>query len=88
LHGLAKHVGAPAHRVSQILNETVGESFFDYVNPQRAEAAKPRIAAGEISILKIVHEVGFNSRSSFYTSFKRATGLTPTQYRQRSIGSK
>jgi AraC-like DNA-binding protein len=51
------------------------------------EAAKPRVAAGDASILAIAYEVGFNARSSFYTAFKRATGLTPTQYRERSAGA-
>lgn len=86
LHRLAAHVGAPAHRVSQILNETLGECFFDYVNRRRVEAAKPLVAAGEASILTIAYEVGFNARSSFYKAFKRVTGVTPTRYRERGGG--
>ena len=84
LHRLAAHVGAPAHRVSQILNETLGECFFDYVNRRRVEAAQPLVEAGEASIVTIAYEVGFNARSSFYKAFKRVTGVTPTRYREQT----
>ncbi len=84
LHRLAQHVRAPAHRVSQILNETIGETFFDYVNRWRIEAAKPLVSAGEQTVLAIALEVGFNARSSFYKAFRRETGLTPTAYRQHA----
>ncbi len=84
LHRLADHVRAPAHRVSQTLNETIGETFFDYVNQWRIEAAKPLVLAGEQTVLVIALEVGFNARSSFYKAFKRTTGLTPTAYRERA----
>jgi AraC-like DNA-binding protein len=35
----------------------------------------------ELTVLEILYEVGFNSKSSFNTSFKKYTNLTPTAYR-------
>lgn len=79
---LAKHISVTSYYVSQTLNATMGETFFDYVNGWRIEDAKPLIQKGEETVLAIAYEVGFNSRSSFYTAFKRSTGMTPTAYRQ------
>jgi len=80
LQKLARHVGAPINLVSQTLNEQLGVAFFDYVAHWRIEAAKPSVRAGDLSILTIALDVGFNSRSTFYKAFKRETGLTPKAY--------
>ncbi|WP_323762993.1 helix-turn-helix transcriptional regulator [Maricaulis sp.] len=84
---LAKAVAVPANLVSQVLNQTLDTTFFDYVNRCRIEASLPRILAGEDTVLTIALDVGFNSRSTFYTAFKAVTGQTPRQWRaSRSTG--
>ena len=81
LRDLAKAVSTPPNYVSQTLNSEIGETFFDYVNGWRVRDAMPRIRGSRESILSILYEVGFNSRSSFYKAFKRETGMTPRAYR-------
>lgn len=84
---LAKHIGVSPNYVSQTLNQTLGQSFFEFVNSWRIREAMPLVAKGEATILAIAYEVGFNSRSSFYSAFKRETGQTPTSYKSDSAGS-
>lgn len=81
LQKLSQQVGAVPNQVSQTLNQEIGTSFFDYVARWRIEASKPRIKAGDASVLSVALEVGFNSRSTFYKAFKRETGMTPKGYR-------
>lgn len=81
LQKLSKHLGASPNFVSQTLNETIGESFFDFVNRWRIEAAKPKIISEDATVLAIALSVGFNARSSFYKAFKRETGQTPRSYK-------
>ena len=81
LRDLAKAVATPPNYVSQTLNSEIGETFFDYVNGWRVRDAMPKIRGSRESILSILYEVGFNSRSSFYKAFKRETGMTPRAYR-------
>lgn len=84
LQKLSKHVGASPNHVSQVLNEEIGETFFDYVASRRIEEAQPMILEGTESVLAISLEVGFNSRSTFYKAFKRNTGMTPREFRARA----
>uniref|UniRef100_UPI0025F67C78 helix-turn-helix domain-containing protein n=1 Tax=uncultured Maricaulis sp. TaxID=174710 RepID=UPI0025F67C78 len=78
---LAKAIAVPANLVSQVLNQTLDTTFFDYVNRCRIEASLPHILAGKATVLTIALDVGFNSRSTFYTAFKNVTGQTPRQWR-------
>lgn len=85
LHRLARHVGVSPNHISQTLNETIGASFFDYVNGWRVRAAQPRIVEGRETVLAIALDVGFNTRSSFYKTFRRVTGQTPQGYREARL---
>ncbi len=82
LNKLSKHIAVSPNHISQTLNETMGECFFDYVNGWRVRSAEPQILANEKTVLEIALEVGFNARSSFYKAFKRETGKTPGEYRK------
>jgi AraC-like DNA-binding protein len=81
LSSLSAHVGVSLNYVSQTLNQHLHQSFFEFVNTWRVKEAIPLVADGASTILAIAYEVGFNSRSSFYTAFKRETGKTPTGYK-------
>jgi AraC-like DNA-binding protein len=85
LSTLARHIGVSSNYASQTLNQKIGQSFFEFVNMWRIKAAIPLLNRGESSVLEIAFEVGFNSRSSFYSAFKRETGMTPTVYKTAQV---
>jgi AraC-like DNA-binding protein len=84
---LARHVRVGDNYVSQVLNEKIGENFFDFVNGYRIRDAQDRLKDSSETILTIAYDVGFNSRSSFYTAFKKVTNMTPTAFRKAQIHS-
>lgn len=86
LWSLARHIGASPNYISQTLNDNIGESFFDFVNGYRIADAQIILRSTDQTVLSITYDVGFNSRSSFYTAFKKSTGQTPTAYRQKMSG--
>jgi len=68
-----------------MINHHLNKHFFDFVNEFRIEKAKSLLtnpAKQDLTIQEILYEVGFNSKSSFNTAFKKHCGLTPTQYRK------
>ncbi len=85
---LARSVSLTPHLLSQLLNEHIDENFAQFVNRHRIEEAKVQLvdpAYQHFTIAAIAEEVGFNSTSAFNTAFKKITGATPSQYRQRSL---
>lgn len=85
LPALARKAHIPPRHLSQLLNEDLHQNFFDYVNTRRIEESKRLLrenARQEKTVLEILLEVGFNSKSSFNSAFKRYTGMTPTSFIQ------
>lgn len=80
----ADRLGVTSHQLSEILNSMLGKSFFFFVNEFRiGEAKKNLIDNPEEQILSIAYRVGFNSSSSFYESFKKFTGVSPSAFRKK-----
>ena len=85
LNDLSKAMDLPTYQVSQIINEGFQKTFFDLVNEHRVEEAIDKIGREEyahLSLLGIAFECGFNSKSGFYKVFKKATGVSPSAYKQ------
>jgi AraC-like DNA-binding protein len=87
LNTVAQRLGWTATETSRVIKEGSGKHFRAYVNEFRVEAVKQKLRDAEyrsVSVLAISLESGFNSESSFYRIFKAATGLSPTDFRQRA----
>jgi AraC-like DNA-binding protein len=85
---LADSLGATPHLLSQVLNVHIGKSFYVFVNSYRADALKVALAdrsQRERGVLELAMGVGFNSKSTLNSFFKRHTGLTPTDFRKLAL---
>lgn len=82
---IAEQVKIPAHSVSQIINEKLDVNFLDFINGYRVKEAQAKLVDPKFdhyTIISIAYEAGFNSKSTFYTAFKKQTGMTPSKYRK------
>jgi AraC-like DNA-binding protein len=87
LAGLATRTGLSQHNLSQLLNEELGKSFFDYVNQHRVEEVKRCLldpAYASQTILEIALASGFSSKTAFNSAFRQHTGTTPSEFRRRA----
>jgi AraC-like DNA-binding protein len=87
LNKLANETDIPARELSILINHHLNKHFFDFVNEYRIEKAMELLTSPDrrdYTVLEILYEVGFNSKSSFNTAFKKHTGLTPTEYRRKN----
>jgi len=86
LEALAKQIKLPRNEVSLSINKITGQHFFDFVNSYRINLAAKMLITNDQqpqkTVLEILYEVGFNSKSSFNTAFKKHLLMTPSQYRK------
>src|SRR5210317_1879131 len=85
LPDLARKTGLTPHQVSQVINGQMNQNFFSFVNNYRIQLARKLLAepdTREMPIVELALEVGFKSKSSFYDAFKKATRMTPTQFKK------
>jgi AraC-like DNA-binding protein len=90
LHDLSRQIKIPSRELSLAINHQLNKHFFDFVNEYRIEKAKQMLTdpdKKDFTVLEILYDVGFNSKSSFNTAFKKHTGFTPTQYRKSNSKS-
>lgn len=86
LEQLAGETGMNPRVLSQIINESCGKSFKNYILDFRIKESMKVLAdhkAHNLTILEVLYQVGFNSKSAFNYQFKLYTNLTPQQYRAR-----
>jgi AraC-like DNA-binding protein len=86
LQNLAHKLQVPAYQVSQAINEGMNKTFYDLVNGYRVEEAKRLLVDprnSNYTLLSVGFDAGFNSKTTFNTVFKKFTGLTPGEYRNK-----
>jgi AraC-like DNA-binding protein len=89
LQDLARRLHSSTHQVSQVINEGMKKNFYDLVNGYRVAEAKRLLLdpkTRNYTIISVGHDAGFNSKTTFNTVFKKFTGLTPSDYRQKQSG--
>ncbi|WP_257669206.1 AraC family transcriptional regulator [Parapedobacter tibetensis] len=77
---LSDKTGISAHELSYVLNNGLDKNFYQFINELRTEEAKSLLLSKETShldMLGVATRAGFNSKTTFYTTFKKATGDTP-----------
>lgn len=84
---LSELVSIPKHQISEILNTGLNVNFYDFINRYRVEEAKKLLSSKKYenyTLETIGFESGFNSRSSFYSYFNKAVGVTPLEYQKQA----
>ncbi|NAS29900.1 helix-turn-helix domain-containing protein [Flavobacteriaceae bacterium R38] len=86
---LSEALGESARNISILINTFYKGNFYDFINFYRIEEAKTLLKNGndDMTILTILYESGFNSKSVFNAVFKKMEGQTPSVYRKNHITS-
>lgn len=85
VNDLANELGVSKRVISHTINATMADNFYDLINEYRIKEAQRILIENKDSkftVLEVLYEVGYNSKSSFNTQFKKKTGMTPSEYRR------
>lgn len=85
INDVSKAIDVSSKSVSQVINELENKNFYDFTNFYRIEYAKQLINSKNDpgkTILEVLYESGFNSKSAFNNAFKKHAGCTPTEFKK------
>ncbi len=88
LNKLAGSIGINSNQLSQFINRTYHQNFYDFINSYRVEEAKVLLINPDTQNLKIEaigESAGFNSRATFFYVFKKFTGVTPLVFKKNKL---
>jgi AraC family transcriptional regulator, arabinose operon regulatory protein len=77
---VATAIGATPNRLRELFRKTLGMSCSHYLHSLRIAQAKSRLCLPDAQVTEIALSVGFETLSHFNTSFRKLTGMSPTQY--------
>ncbi|WP_231759376.1 helix-turn-helix domain-containing protein [Microbulbifer elongatus] len=90
LEQFSDRIDLPPKEVSAVINKHFGTNFFEFVNRYRVETAKALLAnpdKADMTVLDVLLESGFNSKSAFHRFFSRLVGMSPTEFRKQALAA-
>lgn len=82
----SRRIDLPVKEVSSVINKHYKTNFFEFMNSYRVEEAKRLLTdpqSAQMTILDILLQSGFNSKSAFHRFFNRLVGISPSEYRKQ-----
>ncbi|QCM11525.1 helix-turn-helix domain-containing protein [Agrobacterium tumefaciens] len=85
LSRLARRLGLPSRQISGAINRSLGVNVSQYVNQLRIREACRLLEETEQSVTAIMFSSGFQTKSNFNREFRRVTGMSPIDWRERQV---
>ncbi len=82
---ISRELGYHSFYLNRIFKKNTGITIHRAVMSEKMKVAKRLLLETDISVKAVAEETGFPDRSRFCTAFKKHTGYTPLEYRQRKI---
>ena len=82
---LSEKLNIPTRSLSEVINFGLNQNFYDFINSYRVRESEILLLqenSDSKTILEIIYESGFNSKSSFHKAFKKHNGVTPTEFKK------
>lgn len=84
LAGVAKELFVSSTYLSTLFKQELGVNFLDYVHQYRVDKAKGLLQSADYKIQAVAKEVGYFDEAHFTRTFKKWTGILPSQYKKEN----
>lgn len=81
---IAEELDVSPYQLQKSFKEIEGTTVYDFILNGKMNHAKTYLQETDTSILDVAHKLGYENPSKFSATFKRVTGYTPTEYRQKN----
>ena len=90
LDDIAQMIDISRHHASQLINDYFHQNFYEFINRYRVKEAKKMLldTDNDHGIEDVAFQCGFNNRVSFYRTFKKFEGVSPTEFRNELLVDK
>lgn len=82
---VADHLGKSTYYVSRLIKSNLNISYIDYVSSLRLSYAKKLLVETDMTVERIVREIGYLNVPSFHKKFKKNVGVAPLEYRKMAV---
>ncbi|UVL84933.1 helix-turn-helix domain-containing protein [Pseudomonas sp. B21-028] len=83
---LAQKVGTHEKRLTRIFREHLGLTVFAYIRDARLRRGQALLSESAMSVQDVAELIGFRNACNFTTAFRQRIGMTPSQFRQQTLG--
>ena len=83
LEDVANHVNISTYYLSKVFKKEMGVNFITYVTDRKMDIAKEMLVNTDIPVLNIALDLAYNEANYFSKAFKKKTGYTPSEYREK-----
>ncbi|WP_407270171.1 response regulator [Radiobacillus sp. PE A8.2] len=83
LRFISDRVNLHPNYASQLFKQETNKKLFDYITERRMKKARQLLKKTNLKIYDIAHLVGYENSKHFSTTFKKAVGMTPYEYRRK-----
>lgn len=79
---LANLLDINTHALSQLINESFGKNYSEFINDYRIKEAENLLinANGNSKVIEIAYQSGFNTKAAFYSAFRRKNNISPKEF--------
>jgi len=82
IEDIADHVSLSTRHVRQLFKDAFDQTLSDYILQERIARVKELLLSTDWPVTDVGVRAGFQTKSHFFTVFKKATGMTPSQFRE------
>lgn len=85
LENVANAINLSAPYLSALFSKVLGTTFINYIQSIRIEAAKELLRSTTLKVYEVAYQIGYDDEKYFSQVFRKAEGISPSQFRSQSI---